>query len=111
MTPLQVAQICHAANSELRRQLGEPVVEWHEYDPLRQAALATAVENIAQKRWLSPQEMHSEWVISMVAQGWSYGPILDDIGKRHPNMLPYCELAPEQRLKDTMFGAIARALL
>jgi hypothetical protein len=107
----KVARVAHAANSELRRQLGEPAIEWEEMDEARRAGVIAAAEAALQHRWIGPYESHSNWVLSLAEQGWSYGPVHDPVAKLHPNMVPYDQLTPEQRQKDALFLAVVRALL
>jgi len=52
----KVARVAHAANSELRRQLGEPAIEWEEMDEARRAGVIAAAEAALQHRWIGPYE-------------------------------------------------------
>jgi len=109
LTMESVARVAHAANSELRRIIGEEPMQWVEMDERRRQGLVEAAHKAAIHRWLSPAEAHSDWVISMTEQGWSYGPYNPD-EKTHPNMQPWENLPVEQRAKDRMFLGIVRAL-
>lgn len=41
--------------------------------------------------------------------GWTYGPVKDVEAKKHPNLVPYDELPPDQRAKDILFVNTVRA--
>ena len=38
---------------------------------------------------------HEVWSTGRIAQGWTYGPVRDDVQKTHPCLVPYEDL-PEQ---------------
>lgn len=50
-----------------------------------------------------PRESHASWLAEKEATGWRYGPVKDVDKKEHPCMVPYDELPPEQRAKDSIF--------
>ena len=43
--------------------------------------------------------------------GWVYGIEKDEAAMTHPCLVPYAELPADQRFKDSLFGAVVRALL
>lgn len=43
---------------------------------------------------------HEVWAASRLAQGWTWGPVRDDILKRHPNLVFYEELTEEEKDYD-----------
>ena len=43
---------------------------------------------------------HEVWAVSRLAQGWTWGPVRDDILKRHPNLVSYEELTEEEKDYD-----------
>ncbi len=48
----------------------------------------------------------------MSAIGWTYAPGgRDAVAKTHGALLPYEDLPMEQKIKDSVFGAIVRTLL
>ena len=56
-----------------------------------------------------PERTHESWLGEKERGGWVYGPVKDPSKKEHPCMVPYSELAPEQRQKDTLFVATVKA--
>lgn len=56
-----------------------------------------------------PSDSHENWLKQKMAEGWVYGPIKDPEKKEHPCCVPYEELPPEQKIKDTIFIDIVHA--
>jgi CRP-like cAMP-binding protein len=46
---------------------------------------------------LLAEQEHERWVFLKLAQGWSFGATRDDDARRHPDMVPWRELGPEER--------------
>lgn len=59
----------------------------------------------------TPRKSHENWLKDKTAEGWVYGPVKCAIDKTHPCMVPYDALPPAQRAKDSIFGAVVRAVL
>lgn len=63
----------------------------------------------------TPEQSHESWLAEKTATGWKYGPIKDPEKKEHPCFVPYGQLPPEQRQKDSLFvttvSSMAAALL
>ena len=49
------------------------------------------------------KNVHEVWAKSRMAEGWTYGPVRDDIKKQHPCLVPYDEL-PEITALDVDGG-------
>lgn len=58
----------------------------------------------------TPEESHENWMRLKLKEGWQYGPVKDPDRKQHPCMVPYGELPPEQRRKDTLYLTVVRAV-
>jgi hypothetical protein len=58
----------------------------------------------------TPEQLHESWVAEKVASGWVYGLVKDAAAKTHPCMIPYSQLAPEQRAKDGLYLATVKAM-
>lgn len=43
---------------------------------------------------------HEVWAAGRIADGWSYGPVRDDVQKKHPCLVPYEELSEEEKDYD-----------
>lgn len=106
----QAGRVCHAAHCALQAIQGMqlPSVPW---DDLPADTRRIVIEGVrAARQGESPAELHARWVRAMAALGWSWGPERDPERKRHPNMLPFLALPPDERDKDVLFAANATAL-
>lgn len=68
------------------------------------------LEALERGDYLTGEESHNNWLAYKLREGWRYGPVKDTAKKYHPCLLPYSELPPEQKLKDTLFSQIVVAL-
>lgn len=110
MTPEQIARVAHAANTEYRTILGEePAPAWADLPEGWRAGIIAGIENARLESTETPEQSHERWVVSKFMDGWTYG-LYDPVHKTHPNMVPFSQLPEEQRNKDALFQAIARAL-
>ena len=57
----------------------------------------------------TPEESHAGWLAEKAANGWKYGPVKNPDAKEHPCFVPYADLPPAQRAKDSLFLAVVRA--
>jgi hypothetical protein len=109
ITPEQIASIIHEANRQLRLVLGcSPGPHWTECDQQLKDSVVNGVEKALDGA--TPQELHEEWVVCKSAQGWTWGVIRDHRHRRHPCLVPYDELPPDQQLKNQMFQTMVRVL-
>lgn len=59
----------------------------------------------------TPEQSHEGWMAQKRKDGWVYGKVKDPTAKTHPCLVPYDALPPVQRAKDSIFGAVVRAIL
>ena len=107
----QIARVCHEANRALQIETGfTPVsVGWDDLDEHTRESACTGVEHVITHD-PTPQESHESWSLFKLGAGWRYGPVKDEQKQEHPNLVPYDELPAVERAKDSLFGAIVRAL-
>lgn len=108
-TTEQIARVCHEANRALQIINGDVVNPgWDELDEdMRQGAIH-GVRVVQEGN--DPQELHRQWAMVREAQGWVYGPVKDPEKKTHPDLVPYDQLPPDQKIKDHLFHGIVTAL-
>lgn len=46
------------------------------------------------------ENVHEVWAQSRMAEGWTYGPVRDDVKKQHPCLVPYEELPEIEKEYD-----------
>lgn len=109
-TTEQIARIVHAANTELRAQLGEAIQPWEALTEPERAGVRTGIEIAIANPTMTPEDSHKSWTRTKFEQGWVYGKEKDAVAKTHPCIVEYNELPVEQRVKDYLFQGIVRAL-
>lgn len=107
---LQCARICHEVNRAYCFSIGDSSQgHWHNAtDAVRSAVLNVVREHIASGLTLTAEQAHERWLVKRKGEGWKYGDF-DAEKKRHPNLVPYIRLPPEQRTKDWLFRAAVHA--
>lgn len=46
------------------------------------------------------ENTHEVWAKNRLDEGWTYGPVRDDVNLRHPGLLPYSELPESEKEYD-----------
>lgn len=100
----KVAKHCHEMNKMFCEATGdfsqpswEDAPEWQKNSAINGVIFHMNNPNV------TPEQSHENWMKEKVADGWVYGPVKDVEKKQHPCMMPYNELPPDQRFKDTLF--------
>lgn len=111
MTRDQIAQICHEANRLYCAALGDlSQPPWDQAPDWQRTSALNGVTLHMENPNLGDSHSHEAWMAEKNADGWKYGPEKDPAKKEHPCMVPFNELPPEQRAKDTLFRSIVHAL-
>jgi len=112
MTPQQIARVVHEANRAVQIEQADPTIPvsapWDETDPETQQSAVEGV--IGVQNGNTPEESHEGWMKFKIDNGWTLGPVKDEAKKEHPLLVPYAELPSSQRVKDSLFVNIVRAL-
>lgn len=109
MTPEKIAEVVHEANRALQRINGEIVnFPWESTSQeLRDSSISGV---LGVQNGNTPEQSHEGWMRERTENGWVYGPVKNFALKTHPDLVPYADLPPEQKVKDALFGAIVHAL-
>src|SRR5262245_58564368 len=111
MSPEQVAQICHEANRALCLTHGDDSQKpWEEAADWQRDSAVKGVHFALANPDAPPSSSHDAWMADKLADGWTCGPVKDEVKKTHPCLVPYDQLPPHERAKDHLFLAIVRAL-
>lgn len=112
MNAQQIAQVCHEANREYCRTIGDYSQEhWDSAAPWQRESARKGVEFALANPDAPASAQHDAWLTDKVRDGWIFGPVKDPAKKEHPCMVPYSQLPLEQRLKDSLFKGVVRALI
>jgi hypothetical protein len=108
----KIAKVCHETNRAYCAGLGDTSHKpWEETSwAIKQSAIA-GVAFVQENPDASLGFVHENWRKHKQIEGWVYGEEKSEEKRTHPCMRPYEELAPEQRVKDKLFRAIALSLL
>lgn len=107
----QIAAACHNANRNYCRSLGDYTqYPWDEAEEWQRISARNGVRQILDNPLTTPEQSHENWMKEKLADGWQFGTVKDPVAKLHPCILPYDLLPAEQRVKDAIFGAVARAV-
>lgn len=108
----QIARVCHAANAEYCRSIGDnSQPEWDMAPSWQQDSARMGVQAIIDNPDQTPKMSHDSWRAQKVAEGWKWGPKKDPEKKEHHCMVDYSELPIEQRVKDYIFLGVVKAML
>lgn len=109
MKLIDIARICHTVNREYCAALGDMSQKpWEEASQEQRDSVFKGVGfHLTGDK--SPQASHEAWMREKFANGWTYGPVKDEVAKTHPCMLPYEGLPIEQRVKDYLFRGVVLA--
>ncbi len=111
MNAQQIAKVCHEANREYCRLIGDYSQEhWDSAAPWQRESAIRGVEYALAHPDAPASSQHEAWLNDKLREGWVYAAVKDPTKKHHPCILPYAELPPEQRVKDALFLAVVRAL-
>lgn len=104
------ARAAHEANRSWCLMLGDTSqVAWEDADLEIQASARNGVIGVLDGN--GPEDSHKSWLREKVRNGWVYGPTKSAVHKRHPCMVPYAELAPEQRAKELVFVNVVKTFI
>lgn len=106
-----IARICHEANRALCLVNGDTSqVPWDEAPEWQRESCINGVQAALADPDATPASQHDNWSAHKIADGWTYGPVKDELAKTHPCLVPFEELPPEHRVKDVLFLSIVRAV-
>lgn len=106
-----IARVAHEVNRALCAAYGDTSqLPWEEAPGWQRESALEGVRFALKNPDADDSAQHDAWVRARTADGWRYGDAKDQEAKTHPCMVPFDQLPPEQRAKDTLFRAVVRAL-
>ena len=58
------------------------------------------------KAFRDPERAHDSWVEQYLQDGWKYGKRYSQREKTHPDLVPFADLDPREKIKDAVFMAL-----
>lgn len=96
----EIAQVCWEHNRAL--QIADkdthPDEPWIAAPGWRKKILTDLIEGVLDSSLTDPMDTHFFWMTQMIMHGWKPGREKDLTRRMHPNIRPWGELAPWQRL-------------
>jgi len=87
--------------------LGCPVVPapWEDREPEFKEQFVELITDLCsgKRKFQDFKEAHDSWMSKYFEMGWKYGPVYDPSKKIHPDLVPYEELDPKEKVKDEVF--------
>jgi hypothetical protein len=108
----RAARAAHEVNRAFCERLGDRThLPWESAPGWVHESAVEGVKAIALDPTLTPERSHENWSAHKLSDGWVYGEKKDALHRTHPCLVPYDELPPEQKVKDSLFGLVVRASL
>ena len=106
-----IAKVCHEVNRAYCMALGDDSHAAWESSPEElknstRSGISFCIENTNS----TPEQIHQNWVKEKIQAGWVYGAVKDAQLKTHPCIVPYSELPERDRVKDSLFRAVVKAM-
>lgn len=107
----KIAKICHDANRSYCMTIGDfTQKKWENAPDWQKQSAINGVKFCIENPDSTPADSHNSWLKEKEADGWKYGEVKDSEKKEHPCFVPYEQLPESQKIKDSLFLAIVRAL-
>jgi hypothetical protein len=107
----QIARVCHEVNRAYCAAIGDlSQAAWEDAPEWQRRSAINGVQFHLENPDSKPEDSHVNWSREKIADGWVYGPVKDAEKKTHPCLVAYDQLPLEQRVKDSLFISVVRAL-
>lgn len=102
---IEVAKECHIANNALMVSNGEieNPVDWNELDTHTKNINLASVLKIYDYPNLTAEDIHDEWMLNKIDDGWVYGEVKDVERKTHPLICDFDSMNDIDKMKDQIF--------
>lgn len=103
-----IAQVVHETIRAYQKVLGQPVNPTWEHATWERESTTEAVRFAMADP--TPGQQHAKWMESRLADGWTLGPVKDNVAKTNPALVPFDQLPASEQAKDALVIAITSAL-
>ena len=112
MQIIDIAKVCHEANKALCEAIGDFSQEaWNDAKKWQRDSAKKGVACFMANPEAPDSAQHDAWMKDKIDNGWLLGVKKNAIAKRHPCLVPFDKLPPEQQAKDVLFMAMCKTLL
>ena len=107
----QIASVAHETNRAYCESIGDnSQLPWGMAPYWQKDSAINGVKFHIDNPDSKPSDSHKNWLKEKYTDGWKYGEVKHVGKKEHPCCVPYDELPIEQRVKDSLFVGVVRAL-
>lgn len=104
----RIARVCHEVNRAYCQALGDDSQKpWDEAPEWQRKSAVNGVLMHIGNPAAGPEASHEAWLKEKLENGWTWGPVKDEIARTHPCIADFSKLPVEQRAKDHLFRATA----
>lgn len=105
-----IAAACHEVQQAYSRACGGPVCAWTQLSTDERELMIYGVRQVL--RGLTPDALHQAWYEQRVASGWPlHAAARCHANRAHPDLVPYEQLADDERDKDQLFFETVQLML
>ena len=109
-TLMDVASVIHEAVRRVQTLVGEEVSPpWDEAPEWMKDSTLEGVRGVIAGN--SAEQSHEQWMKTRLEAGWTYGEVKSLEHQTSPNLIPYADLPPAQRVKDDVVLVLTKAFL
>jgi hypothetical protein len=106
------ACVCHEANRAYCATIGDvSQPSWENAPEWQKTSAQNGIRFHVDHPDAKPSDSHENWLREKIADGWIWGPDKDPDKKEHPCCCPYDDLPMSQRVKDSLFMAVANVFI
>lgn len=107
----KIAQVAHETNRAYCETIGDnSQAPWENAPEWQKNSAIDGVNFHLNNPNSQPQDSHENWLKLKDSEGWKYGKVKSEGKREHPCCVPYNQLPAEQRVKDSLFLGVVRAL-
>lgn len=111
MDETEIARVAHEVNRAYCQAIGDSTQpSWDDAPKWQRDSAVDGVLYHLANPGATPKQSHENWLRRKRETGWRHGEQKDPANRLHPCMMPYDELPVAQRVKDSLFMAVVRAL-
>ena len=106
-----IASVAHEVNRGYCAALGDnSQLPWVEAPEWQKESAVNGVLFHLESPDVTPAESHANRLVEKEVDGWVFGEVKDAEKKEHPCMVHYDDLPVDQKVKDSLFGSVVKAL-
>ncbi len=111
MNVSQIAEVAHETNRAYCKTIGDySQYDWPGAPDWQRDSAINGVRFHLDNPDAGYSGSHENWLKVKLAAGWKYGEVKDIVKLEHPCCVPYDQLLLEQKVKDSLFAGVVRAL-